>query len=121
MILADTSVWIAHFRTDRAELRSLLEASLIHCHEFVIGELACGNLKRRAEVLTYLRQLPVVPAISHEEAFEFLQVRRLAGRGLGWIDIHLLASVVVAGARLWTLDARLAAAAISLRMNLSGH
>jgi len=116
VILADTSVWIDHFRHDRSDLRALLEADLIHSHEFVIGELACGTLRRRSEILSRLAQLRRVPAVSHAEALEFLHARGMSGRGLGWIDIHLLASTVVAGAQLWTLDRRLAAAATRLRV-----
>lgn len=117
MILVDTSVWIDHLRHDRADLRALLEADQVHCHPFVIGELACGTLRRRAEILALLKQLPSLLPVSHEEALEFLHVRRLSGRGLGWVDIHLLASVVLAGVRLWTLDRRLDSAARSLRVH----
>jgi len=119
VILADTSVWIAHLRHDRADLRSLLDAGVIHCHELVIGELACGTLRRRTEILARLGRLPTVPVVSHAEAFEFLHARRLSGRGLGWIDVHLLASSVLAGARLWSLDVRLAAAADGLHIRLN--
>lgn len=118
MILADSSVWIAHLRHDRADLRAFLESGLICRHEFVIGELACGALRRRSETIALLEQLPDLPAATHREVFAFLNARRLWGRGLGWIDVHLLASAVVAGARLWTLDRRLAAAATALRVGL---
>lgn len=118
MILADTSVWIAHLREDQPRLRQLLEADEIHSHPFIIGELACGTIKRRDTVLALLAQLPMLPVTTHAEALGFLNAHRLWGRGLGWIDIHLLASTVVAGARFWTLDRRLATVAERLRV---GH
>ena len=121
MILADSSVWIAHLRHDRPDLRAFLEAGLICRHEFVIGELASGTLRRRAETIALLEQLPELPATTHREAIHFLGTRRLWGLGLSWIDIHLLASAVVANARLWTLDRRLASAASTLRVGLEAR
>lgn len=118
MILADSSVWIAHLRYNRADLRRFLEAGLICRHEFVVGELACGTLRRRAETIALLEQLPDLPGATHREALDFLDARRLWGRGLSWIDVHLLASAVLGGARLWTLDRRLASTASALRV---GH
>ena len=82
----------------------------------VIGELACGNIKNREQVLSLLNNLPEAPAAMHDEAIEFLEAHSLAGRGLGWIDIHLLASTSLASARLWTVDRRLALAAKELRL-----
>ncbi|HEX7938041.1 MAG TPA: hypothetical protein VF483_03555, partial [Gemmatimonadaceae bacterium] len=83
----------------------------IHRHAFVVGELSCGNLPARSRFLGLLDRLPALPTVSHTEAMQLLQSRRLAGTGLGWVDVHLLASTIVAGASLWTLDKPLAAAA----------
>jgi hypothetical protein len=116
MILVDSSVWIEHLRVGRPELDSLLEDGLVHCHPFVIGELACGTLRRREEFLDHLNQLPSLDDVEHHEAMRLLTIHRLAGSGIDWIDVHLLASVLIAGAQLWTLDKRLAAAARSLRV-----
>lgn len=107
MILADTSVWIGHFRSDDPRLRDLLEEDRVLCHPFIIGELALGNLRRRQDVLRHLQALPAAPAVEPEEALEFVEKRKLFGRGIGYVDAHLLASASVAGAALWTLDARL--------------
>lgn len=78
------------------------------CHPFVVGELACGNLRRRTEILSLLTELPTLPAMASEGVMRFVDVHRLMGRGLGWVDVHLLASAFVARERLWTKDRRLA-------------
>ena len=111
MILADTSVWVDHLRHGNRELIDHLEAGEVMCHPFVIGELACGRLSPRAGILELLNRLPSLPSASRDEVMSFIEARRLDGRGLGWIDVHLLASAVLGGAQLWTLDRRLADAA----------
>ena len=116
MILVDTSVWVEHFRRGHAGLASLLEDGLVHTHEFVLGELATGSLARRAEVLGLLDALPRAGTAGHEEAMALLDRHRLWGRGLGWVDTHLLASAAIEGRPLWTLDKRLAAAAEVLKV-----
>jgi predicted nucleic acid-binding protein len=110
----DTSVWIDHLRGRRGDLAGPLRDGLVLTHPFVIGELACGNLARRDEVLGLLAALPRAPEATHAEALALVAEARLAGRGLGWIDVHLLAAALLAGARLWTGDRALAAAAARL-------
>lgn len=111
MILVDTSVWIDHLRvTDRQLTRLLLDEAVL-CHPFVVGELACGALSPRSEILGLLRNLTQAPVVEHEEVLAFLRFHALMGSGLGWIDVHLLASAKLAGERLWTRDRRLAQAA----------
>ena len=107
-MLADTSVWIDHFRHGNTRLRDELEAGEVVTHEFVIGELACGNLRNRSEILGLITSLPSVTTVPHDEVLELVTRRKLMGRGLGWIDMHLLAASVVAGIPLFTLDKRLA-------------
>ena len=120
MILVDTSVWIDHFRRMDVTLADLLNAGVVACHPFVIGEIACGTLKDRARILDALGQLPLVPLASHREAMVFLERRRLAGCGIGWVDMHLLASTTLAGgARFWTRDKRLAGVAADLGLAYS--
>jgi predicted nucleic acid-binding protein len=114
VVLADTSVWVDHFRSRNVRLVSLLEGGEVAMHPSVLGELACGGLARRAETLGLLRTLPDVPVVSDEEAMQFIEAGRLWGTGLGWIDVHLLAAARLAGATLWTLDAALARAAMRL-------
>lgn len=108
MILADTSVWVDHFRRGAPHLAELLERQMVLTHPFVIGELACGNLRNRREILDLLAALPRATAATDEEALLFLDERSLMGRGIGWIDTHLLAaSTLTPDARLWTRDRRL--------------
>ena len=95
-MLVDTSVWIDHFRRRNARLSDLLEAAQVWIHPFVIGELACGNVSRRAEVIGLLEALPSVPLVDHEEVLDFIAPQRLHGRALGWVDTHLLASARLA-------------------------
>jgi predicted nucleic acid-binding protein len=107
MVLVDTSVWIEHFRRNSPALRSLLEGAEVYCHPFVIGELACGNLKNRDEILSLLASLDKTTPVEDYEALEFVESNQLYGCGLGWIDIHLLSSALITGVKIWTLDRRL--------------
>jgi predicted nucleic acid-binding protein len=114
MILADTSVWIRHLRLGDAEMARALPANEILVHDFVIGELACGRLGNRDPTLAWLGDLPRAPLAETQEVLDLLERHRLYGLGLGWVDAHLLASSLLAGCSLWTLDRRLQAAAASL-------
>lgn len=115
MILADTSVWIDHMRGRRSRFSAALENDLVLVHPFVIGELACGNLRDRNEVLALLQDLPLALTATDAEVLAFIERRKLMGRGLGYIDVHLLASAALSGtARLWTHDRRLATVAVQL-------
>src|SRR5579863_4198309 len=104
MLLADTSVWIQHFRRGLPTLADRLSDGLVPMHPFVSGEPACGNLKTRAAVLSSLHALPAAKLASSTEVLQLIERRRLWGRGLGWIDIHLLASALLSHCELWTLD-----------------
>lgn len=107
MILADTSVWVDHLRNGNDTLAEWLANGEVACHPMVIGELACGNLKRRKELLALLHALPSLERVSDDEILFFIDQHRLGGRGLGLVDMHLLASCMLAHATLWTLDRRL--------------
>jgi hypothetical protein len=111
MILADTSVWIQHFRNGDSELARVLSDGRVYMHPHVLGELACGNLKDRAVVLANLQSLPRAAVASEAEVFQFVEERRLWGRGFGWTDMHLIASALLSHCGLWTLDKRLGIAA----------
>ena len=102
MILVDTSVWIEHLRAGSDRLKSLLFDQQVLCHPFVIGELACGTLQKRREILTMLNALPEAHLLEHEEVMSFLETRHLYGRGIGWVDAHLLASTLLTGCVIWT-------------------
>ena len=114
MILVDSSVWIDHFRKTEPRLEALLVHELVSLPPFVLGELACGNLPRRTETIARLEKLPVAAVASEPQVRHLLESRRLWGTGLGWIDMHLLASALIEGLRLWTADRAVAAAARQL-------
>lgn len=112
MILVDTSVWVAHLRAGDPALAALLDGNRVAMHPFVLGELACGNLRRRAELLALLGRLPRVAVARDDEVLFFIERHALMGRGIGYGDAHLLAAVALdGGARLWTRDKRLHALA----------
>ncbi len=111
MILVDTSVWIDHFRRGDARLESLLDSGQVWCHDYVVGELACGRLKRRTEILSYLNNLHRAATAEQAEVLELVERRHLSGEGLGWIDVHLLAAALIDRLPLWTRDRALHAAA----------
>jgi len=114
MILVDTSVWVQHLRKGSERLRSLLDEEQVFCHPFVVGELACGALHNRQEVLSLLRALPQARVAEHEEVLHLLEGRHLHGRGLGWVDAHLVASALLTGCTLWTFDKPLGRVATAL-------
>jgi len=117
MILADTSFWIQHFRRGEPALADQLSDGLVLMHPFVSGELACGPLKNRAAVLSDLHALPPAKLATNTEVLTLIEDYKLWGRGLGWVDVHLLASALLSHCAFWTLDKRLAAAAKSLRLS----
>jgi predicted nucleic acid-binding protein len=117
MVLVDTSVWIRALGGGApylAELDRLLARDEVACHELVYGELLIGNRGGRKKLLADYERMYHVPAIAHSEVVEFVRGRGLHGRGVGWIDIHLLASALVTGSQLWTADPRFAGMATEL-------
>ena len=117
MILIDTSVWIDHLRAGDDNLVTLLDSSQVLAHPLVIGELACGNLHKRDDVLRLLNDLPRAPVASHEEVLHFIESNKLMGQGVGYIDTHLLASAALADtALIWTRDQRLQKIARKLKL-----
>ena len=109
MILADTSVWVEHLRHGLPRLAALLQEGEVLIHPWVIGELACGNLRNRSQVLELLQGLPAATVASEAEVLLLIERDRLMGRGIGYVDAHLLASARLSHCRLWTQDRRLAA------------
>jgi hypothetical protein len=115
LILVDTSVWVDHLRRGETHLARLLEGSGVVMHPFVVGEIACANLADRPLILELLQALPTAVVADHDEALGFIERHGLFGKGIGHIDVHLLASVTLThGARLWTRDKRLHAVADAL-------
>jgi len=117
-VIVDTSVWVDHLRRGNRTLEGLLEQGLVLMHPYIVGELACGNLERRVEVLDLLGGLPPAAVADHDEVLELVARERLHGRGVGWVDVHLLASAMLSGVRLWTKDRRLAG--VALQLGISG-
>ena len=117
MILVDSSVWIEHFRLSEPRLAALLAQELVSLHPFVLGELACGTLRQRPATLSYLKLLPAASRAPEDEVHHLLESRRFWGQGLGWVDLHLLASARIDGCRLWTKDHAMAAAADQLDLS----
>ena len=108
MILVDTSVWIDHLRAGNALLAGMLDSGSVLMHPFVVGELALGHIRRREIVLALLSDLPRSAVATDAEVLRFIDRQALFGRGIGYLDAHLLAAVrLTAGAELWTKDNRL--------------
>ena len=107
MVIVDTSIWINHLRKGDKHLEKLLFDAEVTCHEFVIGELACGNLRNRHEIISLLQSLPHSPIVDHQEFLYFIDKHQLMGRGIGFVDIHLLASAQLAKLPIWTADNKL--------------
>lgn len=119
MILVDTSVWIDHLHRSIAFLGDALESGDVLVHPFIIGELACGEIKGRRDFLGLLATLPASVVATDEETLHFIERHRLMGKGIGYIDAHLLASVTLTdGAQLWTRDSRLRLIAAKLALSV---
>jgi len=114
VVLVDTSIWIDHLRTGSRQLAALLLDTEVVCHPYIIGELACFNLKNREGILSLLQVLPAAPTISQDEFLFFIEQHKLMGQGIGFVDVHLLASALLSDLSFWTGDRRLQAAASKL-------
>jgi predicted nucleic acid-binding protein len=104
MILVDTSVWVDHLRNGNDQLKGWLNNNEVIVHPFVIGELACGSIQNRSEVLRLLSELPEATVANHDEVLAFVENNRLFASGIGWIDAHLIASALLSNSKLMTLD-----------------
>jgi predicted nucleic acid-binding protein len=104
MVLVDTSVWVEHLRSGNIGLETLLNEGHVVCHLFIVGELACGNLSNRSEILSLLQALPLANHAEHEEVMHFMENYSLVGKGLGYIDMHLIVSSILTEVPIWTLD-----------------
>lgn len=117
-MLVDTSVWVDHLARGNARLAALLEEGEVEVHPFVVGELALGRLRWREETLAHLAALPSVPAADQDEVLGLVVSHDLAGAGIGWVDAHLLASALIGGTTIWTLDRSLAS--VARRLGVAG-
>ena len=117
MILVDTSVWISHLRSEDRKLTTLLNRDQVLIHPMVVGELACGNLRNRKEIMALLGGLPRILVADDDEVLFFIERHQLMGSGIGYVDVHLLAATALTqSARLWTHDLRLAQVAFGLNL-----
>ncbi len=108
MILVDTSVWVDHFRRGDPRLVDLLERSIVIMHPFVVGEIACGSLNDRVSILELLQDLPAAAVAEGDEVLRFIERHALHGKGIGYVDVHLLASIALTErAKIWTRDKKL--------------
>ena len=114
MVLVDTSVWINHLRNNDPQLEKLLFDGSVVCHPHIIGELACGNIKNRQEIISLLQALPQISLVDFKEFLYFIEQNQLHGKGIGFVDIHLLASAKLDRIPLWTADKRLQSASVEL-------
>jgi len=120
VILVDTSIWVDYLRAGNAMLAALLDAGMVLTHPFVIGELSLGSLRQREAVLTALSDLPPAVVATDAEVLGFIDRHALFGRGVGYVDAHLLAATrLTAGAELWTNDKRLRAVADALGLAMA--
>ena len=119
MVLVDTSVWVSHLRHGNSRLQKLLDESRVVCHPFIIGELACGNIRNRAEIISLMQSLPMLEVIEHEELLLFIEHNKLMDSGLGFVDAHLLAAAILAGIPLWTQDKKLKQVCCRLNIDFS--
>jgi len=120
VILVDTSVWVDHLHAGNKVLAALLDAGMVLAHPFVVGELALGNLRQRDIVLTALSDLPQACVATATEVLHFIARHALFGRGIGYVDLHLLVSVrLTAGAELWTRDKRLDGLAVQFGLAMA--
>jgi predicted nucleic acid-binding protein len=116
MILVDTSVWIDHLRENDPQVSALLLANNLLTHPFIVGELACGSLKNRANLLALMQGLPQLPIIADPAVLRFIEDRQLMGLGIGYIDAHLLCAAAHHATHIWTRDKRLNRAAKALSL-----
>jgi predicted nucleic acid-binding protein len=107
VILVDTSIWVEHLRRGLPRLATLLQEGSVLIHPWVIGELACGNLRNRRDVLELLQGLPAAVVASDSEVLLLIEREQLMGRGIGYVDAHLLASAKLSQCQLWSQDRRL--------------
>lgn len=114
MVIVDTSIWVTHLRHGSRHLEDVLLDGQVMCHPFIVGELACGNIQNRKEILSLLQTLPMAPTVSLDELLYFIERKKLMGAGIGFVDAHLLASAQLADVPLWTSDKRLKGATAKL-------
>ena len=117
MVFVDASIWVSHLRDGNHHLKTLLDDGDVLCHSFIIGELACGNIKNRTEILSLLQSLPMAKNVAHEEILKFIENKELISKELGYVDVHLLASAILSDSSLWSFDKKLTEIASMLHIS----
>ena len=121
MVLVDTSIWIDHFKNGNNQLIKLLDNGEVFCHPLIIGELACGNISNRSEIISLLQSLPMLDVVGQEELLFFIEKNQIMGTGLGFVDAHLIATAILAGIPLWTEDKKLKQVCSLLSIDFRTH
>ena len=116
MVLVDTSVWVNYLHKGNSKLEYLLNEVEVVTHPFIVGELSCGGIKNRKEFINLMRSLSSIDAVSEEEYYHFLESNKLWGKGVGFVDVHLLAAAKVSRVKLWTEDKNLVAIAKNMKL-----
>ncbi len=114
MIIVDTSIWVVHLRKGHSHLEELLLEAEVACHPFIIGELACGNIRNRKKLLALLQTLPMAQTATSNELLHCIERNRVINIGIGFVDVHLLAAARLSGMPLWSLDKKLSMTAKKL-------
>ena len=117
MVLVDTSLWVSHLRKANPHLQKLLVDGEVLCHPFIIGEMACGNIRNRVEMISLLHALPIAQIVQEDELLQFIENKKIYGLGIGLVDAHLLASAFLTRAPLWTTDKNLRKVAEKLKVS----
>ena len=117
MVIVDTPIWVTHLRQGNRHLEKLLIDAEVTCHPYIVGDLASDNLNNRTDIISLLQSLPMAPTIEFDEFLFFIERNHLMGKGVGFVDIHLLASAQITGMPLWTTDKRLKSAADQLELS----
>ncbi len=121
MVLADTSIWTDHIRSPSPELSDRLAVGEVLMHPFIVGELALGNLPDRSRFLADLLEMPKAEPADDREVLAMVEMNGLTGRGIGWVDVHLIASARLRpGTVLWTRDKRMFAVSRELGLPTAG-
>jgi predicted nucleic acid-binding protein len=121
MVLVDTSVWVSHLRHGNPKLQEMLQEGKVVSHPFIIGELTCGKISNRVEIISLMQSLPMLDIVEHEELLLFIEHNKMMGTGLGFVDVHLMAAAILAGIPLWTQDKKLRQACSRLSIDFSTH
>jgi predicted nucleic acid-binding protein len=108
VILVDTSIWIDFLRDGNDLLKEFLEKGQVMVHPLIVGELSCGNISKRKNFLQLINELPQAKESSHQEVLHFIESKKLYGKGVGFVDLHILCSAILSNTPLWTGDKRLA-------------